>query len=76
MLPGRQNTTCFSHEEESMIYANPSSYLRILGMICIEYRFPRLGESIDAFPEDYNLPSCLMIIPVLDVQAYPFAISR
>ena len=54
MLPGRQNATCFSHEEESMIYANPSSYLRILGMICIGRRFPLLGEIRDAFPEDYN----------------------
>ena len=54
MLPGGQNTTYFSHEEELTIYANPSSYLRILGMICIECRFPRLGESIDAFPEDCN----------------------
>ena len=54
MLPGGQNTTYFSHEEELTLYASPSSYLRILGMICIERRFPRLGESLDAFPEDYN----------------------
>ena len=67
MFPGGQNTTYFSHEEELALYASHSSYLRILGMICIECYFLLLEEIRDVFLKDYNRLPVSGIILVYDV---------
>ena len=50
-----------------MLYASHPSYLRILGMICIECDFLLLEEIRDVFLKDYNHLPVSVIILVLNV---------
>ena len=50
-----------------MLYASHPSYLRILGMICIECYFLLLEEIRDVFLKDYNRLPVSGIILVLNV---------